>query len=68
MPICTTKPRPGDVNIIPSNPYPQGYGFNTDGNQSDVWRALPEIDITTFTGYLGASRQTNGEPAGVARA
>ena len=47
----------GDVNMIPSNPYPQGYGFNT-GVTNPLYGGLPEIDITTFTGYLGAGKRT----------
>ena len=47
----------GDVNLIPSNPYPTGYGFNT-GVTNPIYGGLPEIDISSFTGYLGAGKRT----------
>jgi len=46
-----------DVNQIPANPYPQGYGFNT-GVTNPLYGGLPEIDISSFTGYLGAGKRT----------
>ena len=46
-----------DVGMIPSNPYPSGYGFNT-GVTNPLYGGLPEIDISSFTGYLGAGKRT----------
>ena len=46
-----------DVNMLPSNPWPTGYGFNT-GVTNPLYGGLPEIDIKGFTGYLGAGRRT----------
>ena len=44
----------------PQNPWPSGYGFNTGVNvsQNPLYGGLPEIDITGFTGYLGAGKRT----------
>ena len=47
----------GDVGMIPANPYPNGYGFNT-GVTNPLYGGLPEIDISSFTGYLGAGKRT----------
>jgi TonB dependent receptor len=47
----------GDVNKLPSSPWPTGYGFNT-GVTNPLYGGLPEIDIGGFTGYLGAGRRT----------
>ncbi len=47
----------GDVNMIPANPWPTGYGLNT-GVTNPLYGGLPEIDIGGFTGYLGAGRRT----------
>ena len=46
-----------DVGMIPSKPYPTGYGFNT-GVTNPLYGGLPEIDISSFTGYLGAGKRT----------
>jgi hypothetical protein len=46
-----------DVNMLPSNPWPTGYGFNT-GVTNPLYGGLPEIDLGGFTGYLGAGRRT----------
>jgi hypothetical protein len=46
-----------DVAMIPANPWPSGYGFNT-GVTNPLYGGLPEIDITGFTGYLGAGKRT----------
>lgn len=46
-----------DVNNIPANPWPTGYGFNT-GVTNPLYGGLPEIDLGGFTGYLGAGRRT----------
>jgi carboxypeptidase family protein/TonB-dependent receptor-like protein len=46
-----------DVNKIPANPWPTGYGFNT-GVTNPLYGGLPEIDIGGITGYLGAGRRT----------
>lgn len=47
----------GDVGMIPANPWPTGYGFNT-GVTNPLYGGLPEIDISSFTGYLGAGKRT----------
>jgi hypothetical protein len=47
----------GDVGMIPANPWPTGYGFNT-GVTNPLYGGLPEIDLGGFTGYLGAGRRT----------
>jgi hypothetical protein len=49
-----------DVNSIPANPWPSGYGFNTgvDVKANPQFGGLPQIDISTFTGYLGAGKRT----------
>lgn len=47
----------GDVGLIPANPWPGGYGFNT-GVTNPLYGGLPEIDISAFTGYLGAGKRT----------
>jgi hypothetical protein len=46
-----------DVNMIPSDPWPKGYGFNT-GVTNPLYGGLPEIDIGGFQSYLGAGRRT----------
>jgi Carboxypeptidase regulatory-like domain/TonB dependent receptor len=46
-----------DVNLLPSNAWPKGYGFNT-GVTNPLYGGLPEIDLKGFTGYLGAGRRT----------
>jgi hypothetical protein len=46
-----------DVNLLPSNPWPNGYGFNT-GVTNPLYGGLPEIDIGGVSGYLGAGRRT----------
>ena len=44
--------------MIPSNPYPQGYGFNT-GVTNPLYGGLPEIDISSISpSYLGAGKRT----------
>jgi Carboxypeptidase regulatory-like domain/TonB dependent receptor len=47
----------GDVNMIPSNPWPAGYGFNT-GVTNPLYGGLPLIQFSDFTGYLGAGKRT----------
>ncbi len=51
------KTTSSDVNNIPANPWPTGYGFNT-GVTNPLYGGLPEIDVGGFTGYLGAGRRT----------
>lgn len=46
-----------DSNKLVSNPWPNGYGFNT-GVTNPLFGGLPEIDLTGFTGYLGAGKRT----------
>ena len=47
----------GDTSMIPANPWPSGYGFNT-GVTNPLYGGLPEIDIGGFQSYLGAGRRT----------
>ena len=47
----------GDTNMIPANPWPTGYGFNT-GVTNPLYGGLPEIDIGGLNMYLGAGRRT----------
>ena len=47
----------GDVGMIPSSPWPTGYGLNT-GVTNPLYGGLPEIDIGGFQSYLGAGRRT----------
>jgi hypothetical protein len=47
-----------DANILPSNPYPKGYSFNT-GVTNPIYGGLPEIQIGGFSGYLGAGHHTS---------
>jgi len=49
-----------DVNMNPSDPWPSGYGFNTGVNvkANPQFGGLPQIDISGFTGYLGAGKRT----------
>lgn len=49
-----------DGTLNPQSPWPAGYGFNTGVNvsQNPLYGGLPEIDITGFTGYLGAGKRT----------
>ncbi len=47
-----------DANILPSNPYPTGYSFNT-GVTNPIYGGLPEIQIGGFSGYLGAGHHTS---------
>jgi hypothetical protein len=44
---------PNDVNMLPSNPWPTGYSMYT-GVTNPLQGGLPYIDLTSFTGYLGA--------------
>jgi hypothetical protein len=43
---------PEDASVIPSNPWPSGYGMNT-GVTNPVYGGMPEIQISGFTGFLG---------------
>jgi len=47
----------GDTNMIPSDPWPTGYGLNT-GVTNPLYGGLPEIDIGGLNMYLGAGRRT----------
>ena len=44
----------GDLNILPSNPWPAGYGLNT-GVTNPAFGGLPVIQISSFSGFLGVS-------------
>jgi Carboxypeptidase regulatory-like domain len=43
----------GDRNMLPSNPYPSGYGMPT-GVTNPAFGGLPEMTFTGFTGVLGS--------------
>jgi hypothetical protein len=51
------KTTSADTNMIPANPWPTGYGFNT-GVTNPLYGGLPEIDIGGFNMYLGAGQRT----------
>jgi hypothetical protein len=58
---------PGDVNINPSSPWPNGYGMKTgvDVAANPLYGGLPQITFTGFNGYLGeGSRQSHRGPEG----
>jgi hypothetical protein len=58
---------PGDVKIIPANPWPNGYGMNTgvDVANNPFYGGLPQITFGGFSGYLGeGSRQSHRGPEG----
>ena len=44
----------GDVDKLPSNPWPDGYSLNT-GVTNPLYGGLPQIQITGFSGFLGVS-------------
>ncbi len=44
---------PGDQNLLPSNPWPNGYGMPT-GVTNPVYGGFPNTTFTAFTGALGA--------------
>lgn len=48
------KTVPGDSNINAADPWPNGYGINTGRTLTQPSaQGLPQIQIQTFTGYLG---------------
>ena len=58
---------PGDVNLNPSNPWPNGYGMKTgvDVAANPLYGGLPNITFGDFSGYLGeGSRQSHRGPEG----
>ena len=44
----------GDQNMLPVNPWPNGYGMNT-GVTNPLYGGLPQVAISSFTGFLGVS-------------
>jgi hypothetical protein len=44
----------GDANLLPANPWPNGYSLNT-GVTNPAYGGLPVIQITGFSGFLGVS-------------
>ena len=56
---------PGDQNLIPSNPWPNGYSMNT-GVTNPLYGGFPTIKFNSFTGVLGggSSRTTRRGPQG----
>ena len=42
----------GDDNLLPSNPWPNGYGMNT-GVTNPLYGGFPSVKFTSFTGSLG---------------
>ena len=47
-----------DENLIPSNPWPNGYGMNT-GVTNPVYGSFPVIKFSSFTGILGGGGRTS---------
>lgn len=43
---------PADAGVLPSNPWPSGYGMNT-GVTNPIFGGMPEIKFSGFTGFLG---------------
>ncbi len=50
----------GDSNLFTQGAWPNGYGFNSGvtAAESPLYGGLPEIQITGFSGYLGAGTRT----------
>jgi hypothetical protein len=50
----------GDANLFTQGAYPAGYGFNSGvtAAQNPLFGGLPQIVISSFTGYLGAGGQS----------
>ena len=50
----------GDSNLFTQGAWPNGYSFNSGvtAAQSPLYGGLPEIQISGFTGYLGAGNRT----------
>ena len=50
----------GDSNLFTQGSWPNGYGFNSGvtAAESSLYGGLPEIQINSFTGYLGAGTRT----------
>ena len=54
----------GDANLLPSNPWPNGYSMNT-GVTNPLYGGFPQVQIGGFSGYLGAGKRTSIQgPAG----
>jgi len=49
---------PADINNIASAPWPNGYGMNT-GVTNPLYGGLPQIQISGFSGYLGAGQRSS---------
>jgi hypothetical protein len=47
-----------DQKTLVSNPWPSGYGINT-GVTNPVYGGLPQIQIQTFTGFLGGGNRSS---------
>ena len=47
-----------DHNLLPSNPYPNGYSFPT-GVTNSLYGGLPQIALSDFTGNLGGGQRTS---------
>ena len=50
----------GDANLFTQGAFPAGYGFNSGvtAAQNPLFGGLPQIVISSFTGYLGAGGQS----------
>ncbi len=48
----------GDQNVVASNPWPSGYALNT-GVTNPLYGGSPQIQISTFTGYLGTGNRSS---------
>jgi hypothetical protein len=47
-----------DQNVVASNPWPTGYGMNT-GVTNPLYGGLPQIQIQSFTGFLGGGNRSS---------
>ena len=48
----------GDQNVVPSNPWPSGYGIPT-GVTNPLYGGSPQIQISSFSGYLGTGNRSS---------
>ncbi len=48
----------GDQNTVASAPWPAGYGLNT-GVTNPLYGGAPQIQISTFTGYIGTGNRSS---------
>ncbi len=48
----------GDQNVVASAPWPAGYGLDT-GVTNPLYGGAPQIQISTFTGYIGTGNRSS---------